>query len=67
MDTTRHTDARSGVQSPVRGIRVLFTLLLCMSCLGLFACGPKDISTDSARVDREYYGKGGPDPMSDAR
>lgn len=38
-----------------------------MSCLGLFACGPKDISTDSARVDREYYGKGGPDPMSDAR
>lgn len=67
MDTTRYTDARLGGQSPVRGIRVLLTLLLCLSCLGLFACGPKDISTDSARVDREYYGKGGPDPMSDAR
>lgn len=47
-------------------LSMLFGLLLLV--LILPGCGgPKDISSDAARVDREYYGKGGPDPMSDAR
>ena len=42
-------------------------LPLLMLVLLLPACGPRDISSDAGRVDREYYGKGGPDPMADAR
>lgn len=48
--------------------RALFTTLLVAS-LAIFsaACAPKDISSDSERVDREYYGNGGPEPLADAR
>lgn len=45
----------------------LLALALVLGLCLLAACAPRDISTDSARVDAEYYGKGGPDPLADAR
>ena len=49
------------------GSRFCSLLALVLGLCLLAACAPRDISTDSARVDAEYYGKGGPDPLADAR
>ena len=47
----------------------ILSMTILAATLAVFsaACAPKDISSDSGRVDREYYGKGGSDALSDAR
>lgn len=56
-------ESRAGKPSrlPLRLLIPVLALLLCASC------APKEIGSDSVDVDQQYYGKGGPDPMSDAR
>ena len=57
------------MSSPFRILSTSLVVTLLVVLLAAFstACAPKDISSDSSRLDREYYGKGGADALSDAR